>query len=87
MGREILKEAQLGAWAGGGDWEDSELKVGFLWDSGTKSLRWRERTWDGREEPLWTESGDSLGEGSGTAWRESSQDPWMGAGAALLVQG
>lgn len=43
MGREILKEAKLGAWAGGGDWEDSELKVGFLWDSGTKSLGWREK--------------------------------------------
>lgn len=46
VGREILKEGQPGAWAGGGDfprayWEDFELKGGFLWDSGPKSLGWR----------------------------------------------
>lgn len=51
VGGEVMKVGQQGAWggprgAGQGDfprayWEDCDLKVGFLWDSGTKSLGWR----------------------------------------------
>lgn len=42
-----MKEGQQGTWAGGGDfprayWEDSEVKLGFLWNR-TPSLVWREK--------------------------------------------
>lgn len=48
VSREILEEGRPDAWAERGDFprayrEDFELKVGLLWESGTKSPGWRDK--------------------------------------------